>query len=219
MSSIVGLYASSLGKKILMAVTGIILFLYVVAHMLGNLQIFMGPKQINHYAELLHSNLAVLWGARLVLLFSVGVHIVAAIQLWLRNRASRPVKYRVFRPPAVDYAARTMVWSGPIIAAFVVYHLLHFTTGTLLEGYQHLKPYENVINGFSHPLVAIAYIVAIVLLCFHLYHGLWSLFQTFGWEHPRLDPWRRRFAVAFAVLIGVGFCSVPLAVLTGVLHL
>lgn len=218
MSSLVGLYASSLGKKVLMAVTGIILFLYVVAHMLGNLQIFMGPEQINRYAELLHANLVVLWGARLVLLFSVGVHILAAVQLWLRNRASRPVKYRVFRPPSVDYAARTMMWSGPIIAAFVVYHLLQFTTGTVLDGYQHLKPYENVILGFSNPLVAISYIVAILLLCFHLYHGLWSLFQTFGWEHPQLEPWRRRFAVAFAVLIGIGFCSVPLAVLTGVLH-
>jgi len=219
MSSMAGIYRSTLGKKVLMAVTGIILFVYVVGHMVGNLQIFMGPEQINRYAEFLHSNALLLWGARAVLLFSVGVHIVAAVQLWLRNRASRKVRYKVFRPPAVDYAARTMMWSGPIIAAFVVYHLLHFTTGTVHPDFTHLKPYENVIIGFQNPIVSIAYIVAIVLLCFHLYHGLWSLFQTFGWEHPRLNHWRRWLAAGFSVVLAVGYISIPLAVLTGVLHL
>ncbi len=219
MTQLAGLWTSTLGKKVLMAVTGIILFGYLVGHMLGNLQIYMGPEQINKYAEFLHSNEVLLWGVRIALLFSIGVHIVAAIQLWLRNRASRPVKYKIFRPPEVDYAARTMVWSGPIIAAFIVYHLLHFTTGTVHPEYRHLKPFENVVIGFQNPVVAFAYIVAIVLLCFHLYHGLWSLFQTFGWDHPKFNRWRRAAAAVFAVAICAGFISVPLAVLAGVVHL
>ena len=116
MNPITGIYTTTVGKKILMAVTGIILVLYVVAHMLGNLQIYIGAEQIDAYARFLHSKPALLWVARSVLLFCVAVHTVAAVQLWLRNRASRPVKYRVFRPPSVDLAARTMVWSGPIVA-------------------------------------------------------------------------------------------------------
>jgi succinate dehydrogenase / fumarate reductase cytochrome b subunit len=213
-----GFYGSTVGKKVLMAVTGILLFGYVVGHMLGNLQIYIGEEQINDYAELLHSNAAFLWSARLVLLFCVGVHIVAAAQLWLRNRASRPVKYRVFRPPAVDYAARTMVWSGPIIALFVVYHILHFTTGQAHADFQHLKPFHNVITAFSDPMVAGIYIVANFLLAVHLYHGVWSFFQTMGWDHPKYGPWRRRFAMLMAGVIGAANISIPLAVLARVVH-
>lgn len=219
MERVIGFYGSTVGKKVLMAVTGIILFAYVVAHMLGNLQIYIGEEQINRYAELLHSNEALLWTARLVLLFCVGVHIVAAVQLWLRNRSSRPVRYKVFRPPEVDYAARTMVWSGPIIAAFVVYHILHFTTGSVHPDYQHVKPFHNVIVGFSQPAAAIFYIVANILLAVHLYHGVWSFFQTMGWDHPRYGSSRRWFAIAAAVIIAAANVSIPLAVLTGVLHL
>jgi succinate dehydrogenase / fumarate reductase cytochrome b subunit len=219
MDRVIGFYGSTVGKKVLMAVTGIILFAYVVAHMLGNLQIYIGEEQINRYAELLHSSAALLWTARLVLLFCVGVHIVAAVQLWLRNRASRPVKYKVFRPPEVDYAARTMVWSGPIIAAFVVYHILHFTTGHVHPDYQHVKPFHNVIVGFSQPGAAIFYIVANILLAVHLYHGVWSFFQTMGWDHPRYGSSRRWLAIAAAAIIGAANVSIPLAVLTGVLHL
>jgi len=219
MERVIGFYGSTVGKKVLMAVTGIILFAYVVAHMLGNLQIYIGEEQINRYAELLHSNEALLWTARLVLLFCVGVHIVAAVQLWLRNRSSRPVRYKVFRPPEVDYAARTMVWSGPIIAAFVVYHILHFTTGSVHPDYQHVKPFHNVIVGFSQPGAAIFYIVANILLAVHLYHGVWSFFQTMGWDHPRYGSSRRWFAIAAAVIIAAANVSIPLAVLTGVLHL
>lgn len=219
MDRVMGFYETTVGKKVLMAVTGVILFVYVVGHMLGNLQIYMGEEQINGYAELLHRSAAFLWTARLVLLFCVGVHIFAAAQLWLRNRASRPVKYRMFRPPAVDYAARTMVWSGPIIALFVVYHILHFTTGQAHSDFQHVKPYHNVITAFSDPVVACVYIVANLLLAFHLYHGVWSLFQTMGLDHAKYGPWRRRFAMIMAVIIGSANVSIPLAVLTGVLHL
>ena len=216
--NIARIYTTSVGKKMLMAVTGIVLFLYVVAHMLGNLQIYLGAERINAYAEFLHSKPMLLWSARAVLLFCVLVHIVAAVQLWLRNRASRPVRYRMFRPPEVDYAARTMVWSGPIIALFIVYHILHFTTGQAHPDYVELNPFHNVTTAFSVWWVAGIYIVANLLLAFHLYHGVWSLFQSLGWDHPEWGPWRRRFAAAMAVVIGAGNISIPLAVLAGVVH-
>jgi succinate dehydrogenase / fumarate reductase cytochrome b subunit len=213
-----GYFSSTLGKKVLMAVTGIILFGFVLGHMLGNLQIYLGEEQLNHYAELLQANQPLLWAVRSVLLFSVAVHIVAAVQVWLRNRSARPVKYRVFKPPAVDYAARTMVWSGPIIALFIVFHLLDLTVGSANPDFIRGDVYHNVIASFSQPLVALVYIAANLMLAFHLYHGLWSLFQTFGWDHARLGGWRRFLAVFFAVLIGVGNISIPLAVLTGVVN-
>ena len=219
MKDSVGLYGSTLGKKVLMAVTGIILFLYLVGHMLGNLQIFLGPDQIDRYAHLLHASPVFLWGVRLALLFCLGVHVVAAVQVWLQSRRARPVKYKVYNPPGVDYAARTMVWSGPIIFAFIVYHLLHLTVGSVHPDYAHLGPYHNVIVGFQQTPVAIAYIVALLLLGFHLYHGLWSLFQTLGVDHARYRGWRRPLAVGLTAVITAGFLSVPLAVMTGVLHL
>jgi len=218
MSRVVGFYESTLGKKILMAVTGIVLFLFVVGHMLGNFQIYLGAEQLNHYAELLQSNKGLLWTVRSVLLFCVLVHIVAAVQVWLRSRASRPVRYRVFRPPAVDYAARTMVWSGPIIAVFVVYHLLHLTVGSVHQEFVRGEVYSNVVAGFSVPWVAALYVIANLLLGFHLYHGLWSLFQTLGLDHPRIAPLRRPFAVVMAALIAAGNISMPLSVLAGVVR-
>lgn len=207
-----------MGKKILMAVTGIILFGFVVGHMLGNLQIYLGEERLNHYAELLQANKPFLWTFRSVMLFCVGVHILAAVQVWLRNRAARPVKYKVFRPPAVDYAARTMVWSGPILALFITYHLLDFTVGTTNPNFVRGEVFQNVVASFSNPLIAIFYMAANLLLAFHLYHGLWSLFQTFGWDHPRFGWVRRALAVFFSVLIGAGNISIPLAVLTGVVR-
>jgi succinate dehydrogenase / fumarate reductase cytochrome b subunit len=218
MNRVVGFYTTTVGKKVLMAVTGLILFAYVVAHMLGNFQIYIGQEQIDAYAALLHKSAAFLWAARSVLLFCVLVHIVAAVQVWLRNRASRPVKYRVYRPPAVDYAARTMVWSGPIIALFIVYHILHFTTGQAHPDFHHVKPYHNVTTAFSVWWVAGIYIVANLVLAVHLYHGLWSFFQTMGWDHPTYGPWRRWVAVIAATIIGAGNISIPLAVLTGVVQ-
>ena len=218
MNAITGIYTTTVGKKILMAVTGIILVLYVLAHMLGNLQIYIGAERIDAYARLLHSMPPLLWFARAVLLFCVLVHIVAAVQLWLRNRASRPVKYRVFRPPEVDLAARTMVWSGPILLLFIIYHILHLTTGDVHPGYEELAPFHNVVLGFAVWWAAGIYIVANLLLAFHLYHGVWSLFQTLGWDHPQWGRWRRCLAAAIAVVVGTANISIPLAVLAGVLH-
>ncbi len=218
MKLIKGLYGSTLGKKILMAVTGIILFGFVTGHMIGNLQLYLGAETLNHYAELLQSNKAVLWSFRLVLLFCVSVHVVAAAQLWLRNRRSRPIQYRVFNPPAVDYAARTMVWSGPIILLFIMYHLADFTIGWANPDFIRGDVYNNVISSFRVWWIAGIYMLANLLLAIHLYHGLWSLFQTFGWDHPRFGGVRRWIAIAFAVVIGAGNISMPLAVLTGVVR-
>ncbi|MCP4901575.1 MAG: succinate dehydrogenase cytochrome b subunit [bacterium] len=219
MDKLAAFYSSTLGKKVLMAVTGFILFGFVVVHMIGNLQLYLGAEALNHYAELLQKNRPVLWSFRAVLLFCVSVHIVAAAQVWWRSRSSRPVKYKVFRPPGVDYAARTMAWSGPIIAAFIVYHLLHLTVGSTHPDFISGDVYHNVVVSFQSPLVAVTYIIANVLLAIHLYHGLWSFFQTLGLDHPKLDPWRRRLAVTFAVIIGAGNTSMPLSVLAGVVQL
>ena len=218
MSDSGGFFSSTLGKKWLMAVTGIILFGFVVGHMLGNLQIYLGQERLDHYAELLQANQAFLWTFRSVLLFCVSVHIWAAVMVWLRNRSARPVKYKIFQPPGLDYAARTMVWSGPIIALFIVYHLLDFTVGTANPDFIKGEVYHNVIASFSNPGIALVYVAANLLLAFHLYHGLWSLFQTFGWDHPRFGWIRRALAIFFSALIGAGNISIPLAVLTGFVH-
>ncbi len=210
-------YSSTLGKKYVMAVTGIILFLFVVLHMLGNLQIFLGRDEINGYARLLRVEPVLLWAARLVLLASVTVHIFAAVQLTLRNWAARPVGYARQRYLATDYAARTMVWSGPIIAAFVVYHLLDQSFGKLNPNFVRGDVYHNVVAAFSVPSIAALYVFAQIALAFHLYHGLFSLFQSVGASHPAYDRWRRPFALAAALLIGVGNCSIPAAVLAGMI--
>lgn len=212
-------YGTTLGKKFLMALTGVILLGFVVVHMVGNLQVYQGPEKLNHYSEFLHEHSGLLWAARLVLLFSVLVHIIAATQLAIRNWQGRPIGYRAYRSGdlGVDYAARTMVWSGPIIAAFVVYHILHLTTGSVVAGFVPGDVYHNVVAGFRIPSVAIFYILANLLLGLHLYHGIWSFFQTVGWEHPRFNPVRRGLAVVLSLVIAAGNISIPVAVLTGVI--
>ncbi len=216
MSGIRRFVASTLGLKVLMAVTGIIGYLFLVGHLLGNLQLFVFPEGLNHEALLLRRYWPALWLARIVLLTCVGIHGYATAVLWWRNRTSRPIGYRVFRPPAVDYAAKTMIWSGPIVAAFVIFHILHLTTGTVLPSqYVHLDVYHNVISGFQVPWVAIFYIIANFLLAVHLYHGMWSLFQTMGWDHPAYVAARRPLAVVLAAFIGLGNMFIPFAVLSG----
>ena len=218
----VGFYEAPIGKKAVMAVTGLILFGYVVGHLLGNLQIYSSdPEQINHYAAFLHdpSRASLLWAVRGLLLIAVTMHIVASVQLWLLKREARPVGY--FRKDDVPaaYAARTMVWSGPIILAFVIFHVLHLTVGSVLP-LQELGPNQpnvraNLVTGFQHPAVAGFYIFAMVLLAMHLYHGIWSMFQSLGFHHPRYTPALKQAAAVIAIAIGAGNISIPLAVLTG----
>ncbi len=206
-----------------MAVTGLILFAYVLGHMLGNLQIFLPDRdQINHYAAFLHStvNLAPLWIIRAVLLAAVVLHIVAAVQLTKLKSDARPVGYAKKRDVPTSYAARTMMWSGPIIAAFIIFHVLHLTVGAVMPlrevGLSQPDVRYNIVSGFQNPLVAGFYILAMGLLCMHLYHGLWSLWQSLGWMSARHNEKVRKAAAVTAILICAGFVSVPLAVLAGV---
>jgi succinate dehydrogenase / fumarate reductase cytochrome b subunit len=208
-------YDTTIGQKVVMAVSGIALFLFVIAHLLGNLQFFEGPEKMNAYGRFLRIEPALLWAARLGLLVMVLAHIWSAVRLALRKMEARPVRYVKKKAIASGYASRTMYWSGPIIAVFVIYHLLDFTFGTLNPGYQEGAVYENIVRSFSNPVVAIFYIVAMAMLCTHLSHGLWSMFQTLGVASPTQKPTIKRLAAVIAIAIFLGFSSIPLAVLTG----
>jgi succinate dehydrogenase / fumarate reductase, cytochrome b subunit len=210
-------YSTSIGKKVVMAITGLILFGFVIGHMLGNLQVFIGANQMNAYAAVLKANAILLWGVRMVLLVAVILHIVAAIQLTRMSQRSRPQGYHYKDVIHADYAARTMRWSGPIIAVFVVYHLLHFTTGSLHPQFDVHDVYQNVIIGFRLWPVALFYIVAMIALAFHLWHGIWSMFQTLGLVNPKSDRMIHRLAAIATLAIVIGFISVPMAVLAGLI--
>jgi succinate dehydrogenase / fumarate reductase cytochrome b subunit len=220
-------YEAPIGKKAVMALTGLVLFGYVVAHLLGNLQIYSSnPEQINIYAAMLHNpNLAgALLAARLFLLLCVALHITAATQLVMQNRAARPISYYKKADVPTSYAARTMIWSGIIIAAFVVFHVLHLTVGAIPGlpaeelGVNQPNARANVIHGFQQPAVAGFYILAMILLCTHLYHGIWSLFQSLGVSHPKYTPGLKRGAAIISILLAIGYISIPVAVLTGLLQ-
>jgi succinate dehydrogenase / fumarate reductase cytochrome b subunit len=212
-------YDATIGKKAVMAATGVILFAFVLGHLAGNLQIFEGREKINAYGVFLQGLPGMLWTARLVLLTSVILHIVASIQLARLNAAARPVKYVKTDRSHSSYASRTMMWSGPIIAAFIVFHILHFTLGTVHPNFQQGDIYSNVVLGFQQIPVSLAYIFAMLLLGQHLYHGVYSMFQSLGAAHPSYTPWLKRAAAVFAVVVVVGNCSIPIAVMTGWLHL
>lgn len=216
----------SIGKKILMAVTGFIAFGYVIGHMLGNLQIFISRGQLNSYAELLHASPALLWVVRLVLGASFLLHIYLGIVLKLENYAARPVPYKGAKTVKASLASRTMIWTGLVVLAFVVYHILQYTAHVTNPEFTHLADaegrfdvYSMVVLGFSNVAVSIAYIVAVGLLSYHLSHGVASMFQTVGWNNP---AWQKRLdAIAwfFTIVLFVGFSSVPVGVLTGLFQL
>jgi len=209
-------YESTIGKKAIMAVTGLILFGFLIVHMLGNLQVFLGRDVMNHYAETLHGNPALLWTARTILLISVALHIWASIQLSIIKKDARPVSYIKRANVGSSWASRSMMLSGPIIAAFVVFHLLHLTTGTIHPQFVELHAYENLVTGFLVVPFALVYIVVMILIGFHLSHGVWSMFQSMGMSHPRYTPLIKRFASIFAWILVAGFISIPVAVLTRV---
>lgn len=210
-------WQTTVGKKAIMAVTGFILFGFVCGHLLGNLQIFLPPEKINHYAATLRSLPPLLWGTRITLLVSVILHIWSSFQLWLLQRQARPIKYVKRTNLNSTYASRTMLWSGPIIAAFVIFHLLHFTFGTVHPGgpFDEHNVYNNVVTGFQVWPVSLFYIIAMIMLCYHLYHGLWSIFQSLGFSHPVYTPWLQRLSKVVAILIAAGNISIPVAVLAG----
>lgn len=209
-------------QKALMAVTGVILFGFVLGHMVGNMKLYLGPEALDHYAVFLREmgsplfpHGVLLWIARVVLLASVALHIGSAYNLTMISRAARPVAYRQVTPEASTYASRTMRFGGIIIFLFVVFHILHLTTGTVHGDFIEGSVYHNVVRGFQVLPVAAFYILAQLALGFHLEHGLWSLFQSLGLSHPRFNAWRRGFARAFAIIITAGNISFPLAVLSG----
>lgn len=209
-------YGTTLGKKAVMAVSGLALLGFVLAHMAGNLQIFLGAAAINGYAEFLHSKPAILWGARLFLLAMVAAHVVSGVLLFKQNKAARPQGYRRKADDlATTYAARVMPYTGLIVLIFIVYHLLHLTAGVTGPEYTALKPYENMVAGFSVAWLAGFYIIAQLCLAFHLYHGIWSLLQTLGASHPRYNPLRKKAAIGLSALIATGNISIPVSVLAG----
>jgi succinate dehydrogenase / fumarate reductase cytochrome b subunit len=215
---------SAVGRKAVMAVTGIILFGFVFVHMLGNLKVYLGADHMAEYGEFLRHVGApaippggALWIARIVLLACVVFHIWAAWSLTLKAKAARPTPYEHKEKIHTTYASRTMRWGGVIILLFILYHLLDFTVGTVNPNFVEGRPYENLVASFNVWYVALFYIVANLALGLHLYHGVWSLFQSLGWNHPRFNAWRSWFAHGFAWIITLGNISFPLAVLTGLI--
>ena len=209
---------SSIGKKVVMAVTGLIGIAYVILHMVGNLQVFQGAERLNGYAAMLHGPLnELLWVARAVLLAAVVLHVVAAWQLTQRDRAARPTDYRVRRPQVSTLASQTMRWGGVLLLLFIVLHLLHFTTGTVRPTGRFVAGdvYGNVIGSFRIWWVTLFYLIAMVALGFHLYHGAWSSVRTLGAGSPNRDLRHRPVAIVVAVVVAAGFCLVPLAVFFG----
>jgi succinate dehydrogenase / fumarate reductase cytochrome b subunit len=212
-------WQSSVGKKAVMGVTGLILVAYLITHVLANLLVFSGPDRINRYAQLLHSSGAALWGARLVLLAAVLLHIVAATQLALRSRAARPQPYAGGRDPQVStFAARSIRWGGALILLFLVYHILHFTTGTAHPDFVELNPHHNVVTGFRIPLVAGVYLLAMIAVGLHLYHGVWSSGRSLGLSQPSPRPLHRRLALVLAVFVWLGFTAIVVAGYLGLIR-
>ncbi len=210
-------WASTVGKKIVMAVTGALLFGFVIAHLLGNLQVYEGPAKLNAYGAFLHNIGEILWPVRIILLISITLHIIATVQLALRKKRARPVGYSRKQAIASSYASRTMYWSGPIVLAFIIFHLLHLTAGYIHPGAAYIEGdvYHNVVSGFQVWWVSLSYIVAISLLGLHLRHGLWSMFQSIGILQAQHTAALKTTAMVIALLIVLGYISIPISVLLG----
>ncbi|SKB04095.1 succinate dehydrogenase / fumarate reductase cytochrome b subunit [Prosthecobacter debontii] len=225
--SVARFYSSSIGKKLLVALTGIVLVVFILGHMIGNLLVFAGPEAINEYGHMLQTSLhgAGVWIARLGLLAAVAIHIVATIQLTVANKAARKDAYGKQRFQVSSTSSRTMIWSGLTILAFIVYHLLHFTIRAgneynnpelysySLHGEEVHNVYKMVIDGFSWWPASVFYVIAMVLLCSHLSHGVSSIFQTLGLATHKTWPLIQKLGKIFALVILVGNCSIPIAIL------
>lgn len=219
------LWGSTVGKKIAMAVSGVILLGFVVGHMVGNFKVYQGRESFNLYAQGLRqfglpffSDGQLLWVVRVALLAALLLHITAAWQLHQRSRKARAVGYTKYdNDLAFSYASRTMVWGGVIILLFVVYHIMHLTLGTAHPDFNHADPYHNFVVGFSSVPVSLAYIGAMIPLGFHMYHGFWSMTQSLGADNPAYARYRRPFAAFLAIAVVLGNISFPVAVLTGIL--
>ena len=217
-AAVVRFWHSSVGKKAVMAVTGLAMIAFLIIHVLGNLQMFEGPNKINEYSAALRRLGPLLWIARGGLLVSLVLHVIAAYQLTQRKRAARPVDYAERDPQISTFAARTIRWGGLLVLVFIALHLLHFTFGTIHPAFDHKDVYGNVVAAFQVWWVALLYLVAMVVVGLHLYHGTWSSIRTLGLTRPSVDPFKRRVVTVFAWAIYLGFSIIPLAVLAGVVR-
>jgi succinate dehydrogenase / fumarate reductase cytochrome b subunit len=216
-----GPLSSTIGRKIVMAVTGVVLVGFVIAHMSGNLLLFVGPAALNEYAAWLRSLLhgAGLWIMRGTLVVAVVLHAWSAWTLTQDGHAARPVKYaNGLAPDASTYASRTMRWGGVILVAFIGYHLMHMTIGNVHPSFVEGDVYHNMITGFRVWPVTVFYVIAMVLLGLHLRHGVWSMFHTLGVSHPRYRAFFNRAALVVALVVMFGFISGPVAVLLGLVR-
>lgn len=212
---------TTLGQKALLAVSGVVLFGFVIVHMLGNIQVFLGPDAFNGYAEAAKSNAVILWGARSVLLVALITHVALVVQLYTRSIKARPVGYQKKKNIATSYAGATMKYSGPALLLYILFHLAHFTyPGLSLGDYQHhpLDVYGNFVSAFQIPWVVVLYCTANLLLGMHLFHGAFSLLQSLGLNHPRYNDRARRGARSFAFLVTAGNLAMPLSVYFGVIQ-
>lgn len=209
------IFGTTIGQKLVMAVTGVALSAFVLAHMTGNLLAFQGAAALDAYGAALRRIPAMLWGARIGLLLAVGLHIWAYLALTGRSMGARPKDYRAKSYRESSYASRTMRWTGPLLLAFIVYHLLDLTIGTVNPGFEHGLVYRNLTASLSRPLVAGFYLVAMGALAFHLFHGVWSMFQTLGFNQPRYESLGRKLATLFTLVVCGGFAIVPLSVVMG----
>ena len=222
---VMAVWSGVIGKKIVMAVTGAVLILFVIAHVVGNLKIFSGPDEINAYSKFLREVAfpefaygQVLWIVRIVLLACVALHITAAVQLTRLNWRARPVGYDKKKDMEATLASKTMRWGGLLLAIFIVFHILHFTVGAVgfqPGQFQDLAVYQNVVAGFSVWPIALFYIVCMGALCLHLDHGIWSMLQTLGWVTTDNTGSLRIFSRIVALVIFAGFISVPISVMAG----
>jgi len=213
---------SSIGKKAVMGMTGLALDGFILAHLAGNMLIFLGPNALNTYAEKLRHLGPMLWVARGSLLLATVIHIWMAIWLTVENRAARPVGYAMLKSIDTTLAARTMMLSGLLLLAFIVYHLLHFTFGVTHPAIAHLRDpmgrhdvYRMVVQGFQDPRVALFYVVGMGLLCMHLSHGIASMFQSVGLNDERTIPTLQKLGRLIAMAIFVGYVSIPLSIVLG----
>ncbi len=211
--------ATTIGQTAVMAATGVFLYLYVLSHLIGNLLVYVGREQINTYAAILHSHYVMLWTARVLLLAAVVIHIGVGARLWwLGRHVARPAPYFMKKDVPPAYASRTMMRSGVAILVFVVFHVLHLTTGSLGLPFHELDVYGNLTAGFHILWVSAIYMFAMVFRGMHLYHGLWTIFPLLGFSHPRYTRKLKWAAHIFAVSISGGFISIPLAIVAGWVH-
>jgi len=218
MNRAIAIYQSSIGKKAIMAVTGIIGVGFVIGHMIGNLQVFLGPDKLNGYAVSLRHLGPLLYLARLILLVAVVLHVIAAYQLSRMSWNGRDHGYAKWKPVGSDYASRTMRWTGPILLLFIIYHLLDFTFGKTNPDFIEGDVYHNFIATFSVWYITVFYIVSMLCLGFHMYHGFWSMFQSLGLNHPKTNQTLRTLAILITGIVVIGNIAMPLAVLAGIIR-